>query len=101
MPFLPGKPRPSSAGRRAGTPNKSTAAVKDALDKAFTKLGGVKSLVEWGESNKTEFYKLWAKMLPQEVKADVTGMVGPSVVTEIIVRSREEADSILKSLSAP
>ncbi len=102
MPFQKGKPRHPNAGRKPGSSNKTTAAVKDALDKAFNKLGGVKSLADWAGSNQTEFYKLWVKMLPQEVKADISGeLAGSSIVTEIIVRSREEAESVLRSLTAP
>lgn len=60
-----------TGGRKKGSVNKSTAAVKDALTKAFEELGGVDSLVSWGRSNETEFYKLWVKMMPQEVNAEV------------------------------
>ncbi|MCE9567666.1 MAG: hypothetical protein K8U57_37165 [Planctomycetes bacterium] len=56
-----------TGGRTKGTPNKTTAAVKNALTEAFEKLGGVRSLAEWGQANPTEFYKLWVKLLPQEV----------------------------------
>lgn len=55
-------------GRQKGTPNKSTAAVKSALVDAFEQLGGVGALVEWGKDNRGEFYKLWAKLLPTEIK---------------------------------
>jgi hypothetical protein len=54
-------------GRPKGAKNKTTAAVKNALTKAFDQLGGVPSLVKWGKENQTEFYKLWAKLLPQEI----------------------------------
>lgn len=62
-----GHPR-YGGGRKKGVPNKSTAEVKAALHDAFVKLGGVKSLVAWGKDNQTEFYKLWAKLLPTEIK---------------------------------
>lgn len=65
-----------TGGRQKGTPNKSTAAVKTALSEAFDMLGGVESLVEWGRDEPAEFYKLWVKMLPQEVKAEHTGADG-------------------------
>lgn len=65
-----------TGGRQKGTPNKSTAAVKNALSEAFDKLGGVDSLVAWGKEEPAEFYKLWVKMLPQEVKAEHTGADG-------------------------
>ena len=59
-------------GRPKGASNKSTKAVKEALQEAFDGLGGVPSLIEWAKSEPTEFYKLWSKLLPQEVNAAVT-----------------------------
>lgn len=56
-----------TGGRVAGTPNKSTTAVKTALIDAFERLGGVTALVDWGKSEPTEFYKLWAKVMPTQV----------------------------------
>jgi hypothetical protein len=67
--------RVKHGGRKKGTPNKITAAVKDALVMAFDELGGVKSLVAWGRENQTEFYKLWVKVLPQEVNANLNGSI--------------------------
>ena len=55
-------------GRKAGTPNKTSASVKAALCEAFDKLGGVESLVGWGKKNPAEFYRIWSRMLPTEVK---------------------------------
>lgn len=68
-----------TGGRQKGTPNKATAAVKDALTEAFGELGGVPSLVTWGRDQPGEFYKLWVKMLPQEIKADVAADVKATV----------------------
>lgn len=68
VPFT-GKPKPPNAGkgRKKGVPNKTTASVKEALSMAFHGIGGVNELIEWGKANKTEFYKLWSKMLPQDL----------------------------------
>ncbi|MNZ76690.1 hypothetical protein D3C78_952070 [compost metagenome] len=60
-----------TGGRQKGTPNKATKEVKDALAEAFEKLGGVAALVRWGREEPSEFYKLWARMLPHEVKHGV------------------------------
>ena len=69
-------------GRQKGVPNKSTRAVKEALQEAFEGLGGVPSLIAWAKEEPTEFYKLWTKLLPAEVKAEVT-QVGDSPVGKI------------------
>jgi len=65
-------------GRKKGVPNKTTASVKAALEEAFKKRGGVKSLLEWAETQPTEFYKLWAKLLPLTVEGEL------SVTVEVI-----------------
>tara|TARA_R100000789_G_scaffold77463_1_gene72793 strand:+ start:581 stop:847 length:267 start_codon:yes stop_codon:yes gene_type:complete len=68
-------------GSRKGIPNKSTAAVKEALQLAFEGAGGVEELIKFAEANQGDFYKLWVKMLPQEVKASVA--FSPELVAQI------------------
>ena len=60
-------------GRQKGTPNKTTAKVKEAMELAFEGIGGVPALIEWAEDNQTEFYKLFVKLLPVQVDASVDG----------------------------
>ena len=62
-------------GRQKGTPNKTTAKVKEAMELAFEGIGGVPALIEWAEYNKTEFYKLFVKLLPVQVDANVAGSI--------------------------
>lgn len=64
-----------TGGRKKGSLNKTTTAVKEALTVAFEDLGGVPSLVAWGHENLTEFYKLWVKVLPQEIHANLSGEI--------------------------
>lgn len=75
LPAVGKRPLPPSAGRgrKKGELNRVTRAVKEALEEAFERMGGVDSLVEWGRSDPTEFYKLWAKLLPAQINANVTG----------------------------
>ncbi|MDE2101723.1 MAG: hypothetical protein KGL39_31040 [Patescibacteria group bacterium] len=58
--------RPKTGGRVKGTPNKVTSAAKEAFSLAFTGMGGVHELTEWGKTNRTEFYKLFARLIPVE-----------------------------------
>lgn len=71
-------------GRPKGSQNKATVAVKDALHAAFDKIGGAEKLAVWASDNPTEFYKLWAKMLPTDVNANLNGSV--SVIQLVGVR---------------
>lgn len=61
------RPPNAGKGRPKGSVNKTTASVKAALSEAFEKRGGVQALVQWAHEQPGDFYRLWAKMLPQEV----------------------------------
>ena len=61
------KPGEHRGGRKAGTPNKITRAFKTAVLEAFHELGGVNGLVIWGKKNRTEFYRIAARLIPHEV----------------------------------
>lgn len=76
-------------GRPKGSLNKSTLAVKEALIKAFDGIGGLAAFIEWGKANQGEFYKLWSKMLPTEIKTSD----GMPLVVKIIDLSGEDGDS--------
>ena len=65
------KGHPKYGGRAKGTPNRSTSSVKAALQEAFDKLGGVPALVRWGKEQPGEFYKIYARLVPTEVKASL------------------------------
>ena len=45
---------------------KVTTIARDNLAAAFDLMGGVPALVVWGRSNPTEFYRLWARLIPRE-----------------------------------
>ena len=68
-----GKRRPPAAGmgRKPGSVNKTTAAVKEALLVAFDDIGGVEALAAWAAANQDKFYPIWAKLLPQEIKGEL------------------------------
>lgn len=54
-------------GRKGGAqPPKVTAAARDNLAAAFDYMGGVPALVVWGRANPTEFYRIWARLIPRE-----------------------------------
>lgn len=66
------KGRKKTGGRVKGTPNKINAAVADALANTYEGLGGDEALKAFAEDNPDEFYRLWVKMLPKAVLADIT-----------------------------
>lgn len=58
---------PKTGGRKKGTPNKLTASAKEAFAHAFEQIGGGGALAEWAQENRTEFYKLFARLIPTEI----------------------------------
>ena len=70
-----------TGGRVAGTPNKVSATVKDNLIAVFNRLDGTAGMAEWAQANKTDFYKLYAKLLPTQ--AELSGPDGGKLHLEL------------------
>lgn len=70
-----GGKRPGS-GRKKGVPNKLTTSMRQAWMDAFDKLGGVDSLVRWGQTNPDDFYKAVTKLIPQDVTSGDKPLAG-------------------------
>jgi hypothetical protein len=62
----------NGAGRKPGIQNRITSAVKDAVLDTFKALGGVKHMTSWAQENPSDFYRIAAKLIPQQINADVT-----------------------------
>jgi len=67
----------------------ATALTKDAkamIQMAFEDLGGLQRLVEWANNpaNISQFYtQLWSKIIPKDIKSEVTGAEGGPVKMSI------------------
>lgn len=70
---------PKTGGRQAGTPNKITASAREAFQLAFDESGGWTALTTWAGKNRTEFYKLYARLIPVEH----TGKDGEPIATTV------------------
>ena len=80
-------------GRPVGSRNKFTT-LKSAFIEAFEEIGGVDNLVEWARCNQTEFYKMLARLMPREIKADVnTGVSLIECLREIDEREASAKES--------
>lgn len=64
----------NKGGRPKGSLNKFTANAKQAFQAAFDELGGVAGLVTWAKAdegkNLTDFYKLYARLIPTDLKVE-------------------------------
>lgn len=73
-------------GRPKGAKNRSTQAMREAWLATFRSLkyggkkGGTAALTAWAQDNPTEFYKLAARLIPQEV----TGADGGDIVVRVV-----------------
>lgn len=55
-------------GRAKGTKNKIGQDVKNSLLFVYKTIGGDKSFSDWAKEEKTEFYKMYSKLLPTEME---------------------------------
>jgi hypothetical protein len=69
------RPPAAGRGRKKGELNRTTVAVKEALLMAFDGIGGVSALTSWAKANQSEFYRLYAKLLPREINVDANTVV--------------------------
>ena len=69
------------SGRVAGTPNKQTKEVRDAVMESFIKLGGAAYLMEVGRTNVQAYCQLLGKILPHELATS-----GGALKAEVLLR---------------
>lgn len=79
-----------TGGRKKGTPNKLTASAKQAFQFAFDEIGGARALAEWARENRTDFYKLFARLIPTEV----TGEGGGAITVQIVRFSDDDPSAV-------
>lgn len=86
------RPPRAGMGRPAGIPNKTTRALKQALEESFEQLGGTRWLVELAKSEPKAYASLLAKLLPSQLSMDatVTNHEMPAVIRRVIVDPREQ-----------
>lgn len=82
----PPRLRPKGGVSKRG-PQRAGVAAKEALLGAFERMGGEAGLVRWGKKNPTEFYRIWARLLPREDNVNVT-----AVGVEELLRQLDEQD---------
>lgn len=82
--FQPGKPRHPDAGRRPGSPNKTTVLLKDALMQAATEAGEgnlVAYLRKMALEQPAAFLPLLGRVLPLQIEAEAKRTA--LVITEV------------------
>lgn len=79
------KGQPKLGGRQKGTPNKVTAAAKDAIAQAASDLGGGKRIVEWARLDPKNEAAFWTTIYPKLIPVQVGG--DPDNPLELNIRS--------------
>lgn len=76
-------------GRPKGVPNRTTRAAREAFQLAFDGAGGVDDLIEWAKANRTEFYKIYGRLIPTEVTGANGGPIEATIAHVWKFGSRE------------
>ena len=95
-PFKPGE-RP--VGRAKGTPNKTTATLKDMILAALDRKGGVDYLEAQAEANPTAFLTLIGKVLPTELSGPDGGPIQTTSV-DLSSLTEEQKRAVIEKVSA-
>lgn len=88
---LAGDPTFAAIASAPSTPKEfSRKEVVRAFQRAFELIGGVPRMAIWADANPTEFYKLYARMLPSQASSAL-GESNEMVVRHVIARSPLDA----------
>ena len=83
--------RVKTGGRTKGTPNKSTAAIKEMLLASLDQAGGQSYFLRQAEENPTAFMSLISKIIPSEVKKEITGADGGPIKHSVKVQFGDDS----------
>jgi hypothetical protein len=78
-------------GRPKGVTNKHTRVFKQAVLAAYDTIGGDEAFAQWATENRTEYYKIAARLLPHEValSTEVRPLVIDLVTPEDVAQRRQ------------
>jgi hypothetical protein len=80
---------------RKGKPNVAGKMAKENILAVFTRLGGTAGMARWAQENLTEFYKIYAKLLPTKVEGAV------EVVHKVVTGDADTLQARLASARKP
>lgn len=70
MPFAKGTPKHPSSGRKPGQKNSTTSTAKENIMAVFEGMGGTITMQAWANANRSDFYKIYGRLIPTDVKID-------------------------------
>ena len=63
--------KPPSRGRPKGAKNRLGRTVRENVVAVFNRLGGTAGMAEWARDNQSEFYRIYARLIPIEAAVNV------------------------------
>lgn len=85
----------SFAASKAPTAVKETRAQ---LLQAFEDMGGVSGLVRWGKKNSTEFYRIWARLLPKDAPAPADNLPLETLLAKLAERPERTIEEAARAI---
>lgn len=73
-----------TGGRQKGAKNKISGMAKENIAAVFVRLGGTAAMARWAKANETEFYRLYARLVPHEVTGPGGGPLAAKVSVEFV-----------------
>ncbi len=73
--------------RTLGAKNKVPQLAKENIAAVFVRLGGTAQMAKWAKENQTEFYKIYARLLPVQVGGDP----GSPIIVEVVKLANQAA----------
>lgn len=61
--------------------------ARENIAAVFTRLGGTAKMAEWAQENQTDFYKLYARLVPTDVKLSGDAENPIAIIQRTIVRA--------------
>ena len=88
--------------RPKGALNRIGAAVKSNVIDVFDRIGGRDTMAEWAAANLTEFYKLYARLIPTESVTEVTFRDASSLSeSELVAIATGSSEGAISSQAQP
>lgn len=87
--------------RPKGAKNKVGANAKDNIIAVFVRLGGTAKMAQWAEENLTEFYRLYARLVPTEVAGKVEHEVTKVIVADASILAPKLERHLANRAGAP
>jgi len=82
------------SGRKKGTPNKISGQVRNNVIDVFDEIGGVQEMALWAAENRTEYYRLYAKLMPTQSEiGTMDGQESPLNVTLKFIKPEHGPDT--------